>query len=105
MDGVFVVTRGYQCDMASIPLWLGSVAPRVGLWDAPAVMHDAAYGGALTTLDRRRVWLIKPLADQLFREALLASGVSAWRAQVMYWAVRLAGNPSAHPLAAHAKAV
>jgi hypothetical protein len=101
LDGVFCVTRGFQTDMASIPTWLGSVMPRVGAWDAPSVLHDCGYAGALTTLNRARVWLTKDWTDRVFLEALLASGVSAWRAQVMYWAVRLAGDPQAHPLAAH----
>jgi hypothetical protein len=69
------------------------------------VLHDAAYAGALMTLDGRRIWLIKPWADRLFHEALRASGVNAARAQVMYLAVKFAGDPSQHPLAAHANAV
>jgi hypothetical protein len=103
LDGVFCVTRGFQTDLASIPAWLGSVMPRVGAWDAPAVLHDCGYAGALTTLNRARVWLTKDWTDRLFYEALRASGVSAWRAQVMYWAVKIAGDPVAHPLAAHGK--
>jgi len=99
--GVFCVPRAFQTDLASLPTWLGGLFPRVGLYDAPAVLHDGAYAGALITIDRERIWLTKPWADRLFFEAMTASGVSQWRASVMYQAVVWFGNPQAHPLAAH----
>jgi hypothetical protein len=82
-------------------LW--AIAPKVDVYDHAAVIHDAAYGNVLevivTTGDRQRVHLIKPYADNVFREACLAQGVSGFRAWSMYQMVKLFGNPDAHPLA------
>jgi hypothetical protein len=104
LNGIFVCTRGFQTDYASLPIWLGSLFPRVGLYDAPGVLHDAAYAGALTTLNREGIWLTKTWADRLFYEALCACGVSLWRASVLYQAVAWFGRPMKHPLADHQRA-
>lgn len=99
LSGLVVAPRGYQTDLASIPRLAWPVFPKEDLYDAGAVIHDAAYGNALTTMTGDRMFVIKPIADALFREAILALGVSAWRANLMYWAVQQFGTPLGHPLA------
>jgi hypothetical protein len=101
LNGVFCVTRGFQTDMCSVPLWLGTLLPRVGAFDSASVLHDAGYAGALQTIDRARIWLTKAWTDRLFFEALRASEIGQWRASVMYYAVHYFGDQVKHPLAAH----
>lgn len=96
--GIFVASRGFQTDLASIPRLLWVVAPKVDLYDAASVIHDASYGNALSTLDGKRVFAVKDVCDRLFLEGMLSSGVSAWRANLMYSAVKNFSEPDGHPL-------
>jgi hypothetical protein len=100
--GYYVVPRGFQTDLASIPsaLW-GPLLPPVGAHDRAAVLHDAAYAHALLTSDGRRIRCAKHVADDLFDEALRADGVPGWRRVLMAAAVRRFGRLDAHPLQAH----
>lgn len=81
---VVTVPVGFECDMASVPrlpfaYWLfGGVA------DEAAVLHDYAYSGLLGVTRKQ--------ADELFNEAMKASGTAAWRRYPMTWAVRLFGG-------------
>ena len=101
LNGFVIAPRGFQTDLASIPRVAWAIFPKEDLYDAAAVIHDAAYGHALTTLDGDRMHVIKPIADRLFLECLLTLGVSRPRAQLMYWAVVQFGHPETHPLAAN----
>jgi hypothetical protein len=98
-DGVFVAPRGFQSDFASIPGVLGSLFPIVGSYDPVAVIHDAGYMHALTTLSGTRVHTVKHVADNLFAEGLKAVGVGFLRRRLMTRMVRLFGDPAVHPLA------
>jgi hypothetical protein len=97
--GTFVVPRGFQTDFASIPSVLGSLFPIVGAYDPVAVVHDAGYMHALTTLSGTRVHTVKHVADNLFAEGLEAVGVGWLRRRLMTRMVRLFGDPLTHPLA------
>jgi len=102
LNGIFVVPRGFQTDLASIPRLFWVIAPKVDIYDAAAVLHDAAYASAVMTRTmEQRVFLAKEWADRIFLEAMLALGVPAWRASAMYHAVRLFGDFRGHPLAAN----
>jgi len=101
LHGVLVAPRGFQTDLASIPRSLWVLFPKEDLYDQAAVIHDAAYGHALTTTDSARVELVKPWADRIFQEAMVASGVSPTRAALMFRLVSWFGRPAAHPLAAN----
>lgn len=80
-DAVIVPT-GFITDLASVPriplAWL--IAGGIG--DRAAVIHDYLYA---ETKVRRGT------ADAVFLEALLDTGVSAWRARAMWAAVRAFG--------------
>ena len=96
--GLFRVAAGFVTDFASVPRGFWNVFPRQGRWSAAAVLHDAAYRGCLQDRCRRRVTLIRPLADRLFLEAMRASGVNRVTAWLMYTAVRLFAGPVYHGL-------
>lgn len=72
------VPRGFHTDLASVPrvplaYWVAG-----GTGNRAAVVHDY--------LVRKKI-VDRPLADLVFKEALLASGVDRWRAELMFAAV------------------
>ena len=81
---MITVPRGFKTDFASVPrlplsyAFFGNVAHKA------AVVHDFLYQEKLVE---------RKLADDVFYEAMEASGVWAWRRWPMYWAVRLFGGP------------
>ena len=75
--------RGFRCDAASIPRVLWGIYPPWARSNRAAVLHDYLY--TVQPCSRER-------ADALFREALLACGVSSARTWIMWKAVRLGGG-------------
>lgn len=78
------VGGGFVTNLASIPGWAHAIA---NPWEAhawAAVIHDALYGWQPCT---------RAEADKIFLEAMLVSGTPRWKARLMYWAVRYAGEP------------
>lgn len=76
------VPAGFVTDFASVPRGLWNILPKVGQWNRAAVVHDYLY--ATNGVTRQQ-------ADDVFREALCACGVTGWRCQAMYWSVRCCG--------------
>ena len=101
LKAVYVVSRGFQSDLASIPRIAWTVFPPTDIYDPAAVLHDAAYGNAIQLEDSTRVYIGKEIADNLFREALTAVGVGPIRTWLMYQAVHQFGTPDGHPLASN----
>lgn len=101
LRATYVVPAGFSTDLASIPGFAQWAISKVGRHDEPATLHDCAYAGELLVEDvtgsRHPVRLIKPLADRLFREALVTCGVSSRTATAMYWAVSLFGRKGQQP--------
>lgn len=86
----FTVQEDFETDLASIPRflqWLPHLHPN-GRCRRSAVLHDWLYA--------RPQWnpqnLTRQQADEIFREALQAEGLSRRTATVYYWAVRLFGG-------------
>jgi hypothetical protein len=80
---VYEVQVGFLSDLASVPRWAALLFERVeGETASAAVLHDWFYA----THQVPRV-----VADGLFHEALLSSGVGTIRAYVMWAGVRLGG--------------
>lgn len=81
---IFVVPAGFEFDGASIPplLWPVIGSPFDPAFMQPALLHDWLYSSHLVT--RRE-------ADVAFREQLVVNGVTDFRADLMFRAVRLAG--------------
>lgn len=90
--GTYGVIHGFQTNFASIPRGLWNVFPKMGKWDAAAVIHDAAYRRSLYTEAGERVHLIKKYSDRLFYDAMRESGVSLFNARLMYTMVSLFGS-------------
>lgn len=94
LRGELVAPAGFITDYASTPRGSWNLFPRDGPYKWAAVMHDAAYHGALVTNDGLTIHLIKPLADKLFLEGMKALGVSKWKRGFMYAIVaQFGGRP------------
>jgi hypothetical protein len=78
-----VVPAGFVTDFASVPripiaFWLvGDTA------HAAAVVHDYLYATGIFP---------KAVADDVLYEAMVTSGMPAWRCHLIYWGVRLGGR-------------
>jgi hypothetical protein len=82
---IITVKPGLPTDGASIPRWAWRVigGPFSGLYLGPALIHDALY--AAEAMDRKK-------QDEIFLHAMKHVGVSGWKANVMYRAVRIGGG-------------
>lgn len=88
--GEITVPSGFEHDSASVPRmpvvwWLAGDTAH-----AAAVVHDYLYA-CRGNLPDGRVY-DRQQADRVFLEAMSCSEVPAWRARVMYWAVRIFGR-------------
>lgn len=79
---IFVPT-GFRCDAASIPRLVWGIYPPWSKANRAAVVHD--YLCSIQVCSREQ-------ADWIFRDALLACGVSNQRAWIMWKAVRIGGG-------------
>lgn len=86
VDGeLFTVPAGFMTDFASVPRMLWWLYPSRGRrYELAAVIHDWLYSTA-AGLDRAR-------SDRVFRVAMLALGVPAFRAAILWAAVRFGGR-------------
>lgn len=82
LEEVITVPKGFKTDFASIPRFFHRLLPKNGKHDAAAVVHDWLYATAYTD---------KETADLVFLEAMEAIGVSLWKRQTMYRAVKWFG--------------
>jgi len=86
-DSIIVAPAGFLTDFASIPKWV----PRylVDVLDIKvmqaAVIHDYLYSTEQVGYSRKK-------ADAILKEILLILHVPAWRAQIVYFAVRIGGG-------------
>ena len=83
LDGLITVPAGYRTDLASVPRALWSLIPPFGRYSGPAVVHDRLCDQGHAT---------RPLADAVFNEAMIVTGVPAALRWLMYTAVRIAGQ-------------
>lgn len=85
-DKVYTIPAGFATDGASIPRFLWRVcgtpleAPRL----YAAIVHDYLYSGAVPGVTRAE-------ADAIYRDMLIALGVSRFKAAVEYYALRAFG--------------
>lgn len=84
----FHIPAGFLTDFASTPRLLWSIFPPYGRWVKAAVLHDYAYSHPFS-VDGEPI--TRKDADGLFRRVLGEEGCPGWRANVMYWALRLFG--------------
>lgn len=78
------ILKGFKTDGASIPraFWWLIGSPFTGKYVEAALLHDALYASEF--YDRE-------LCDFIFLSEMQNQGVSWWRADLMYWAVRIGG--------------
>ena len=82
-DDVINVGIGFQTDFASIPRLLWAFLPQWGKYGNAAVIHDWLYW------DQRRG---RRASDDIFLEGMKVLEVSAWKRNVIYYAVRAFGG-------------
>jgi len=92
LNGEVIAPAGSITDYASVPQLFWNLFPKDGQWKWAAVLHDGGYRGTLVTRAGEPMHLIKPVADHLFYEAMIASGVSHWKAKFLYWCVAQFGG-------------
>lgn len=85
--------EGTITDLASIPRIFYTIFPPVDDYDPAAVIHDAGYNNKLQTIMGHRIFTVKEVADNLFREGMLSVGVGEDKAELMYDIVRRFGKP------------
>ena len=81
--GLIVVPVGFETDFASVPRLPVLFFLAGGFAKAPSVVHDFLYSEHNN--------FTREQADAVFLEAMEVDGVSAWRRNGMYQAVRLFG--------------
>ena len=87
LDRTVTVPYAFKSDGASVPKALWSHYPPFGNYLAAAVVHDW-----FCVLGHSRSSPIDYVdAAKVFREAMEVLGVSKWKRNKMYWAVRLFG--------------
>ena len=82
-DDVINVGIGFQTDFASIPRLLWAFLPQWGKYGNADVIHDWLYW------DQRRG---RRASDDIFLEGMKVLEVSAWKRNVIYYAVRAFGG-------------
>lgn len=90
--GVWVVQAGYRTDFASIPPLFWGVLPRDGPYSRAAVLHDAGYDDAVTTMDGQPVHMTKSVADDALLEAMEADQVNNVTSTIISVSVRMFGR-------------
>lgn len=87
IDGIatIIVPGGFETDFASVPRFLLTYVLTGNTAHAPAVVHDYLYRKAGWTVTRKQ-------ADDVFLEAMKATGVPGWRRWLMYAGVRAGGG-------------
>jgi len=89
---VVVVPAGSITDFASIPSIFWSLLPSWGKYGKAAVVHDWLYHQHNILSRGSKSSITRKEADIIFYEGMLVSGTRRWKAEVMYWAVRLFGQ-------------
>lgn len=90
-DVLFVIPKSFKTDLASVPEFLHFFCKEYGKHNRSAILHDILYAAELVP---------RKMADEIFKAALLWSGVPGWKASYMHWAVSTFGwfrYKEAHP--------
>jgi hypothetical protein len=80
VNGYVTAPKDFDSDLASIPESVQSLVPKVGTYDAAALIHDWLYATMLFS---------KTECDNIFLRAMKDAGVSYFKRYTIYWAVRL----------------
>jgi len=80
------VKRRFETDLASIPQPFHWLISKLGRYNKPSVLHDAAYQGVIIGYVFNRAD-----ADLVFLDSMVDFGVVRWKRTLMYWGVRIFG--------------
>jgi hypothetical protein len=80
---VIKIPAGWVTDFASVPRFFWRVLPPMGRYSLAAIAHDYLYWSGMVPKDE---------ADNIFLELMKHLGVSAWKRNTMYQAVKLFGK-------------
>ena len=78
--GFITAPKDFDSNLASIPQSVQNLIPKVGTYDAAALIHDWLYATMMYP---------KKDCDNIFLRAMKDSGVSYVKRYTIYWAVRL----------------
>lgn len=81
-DEVIHIPEDFVTDLASIPMIVRGIIPRIGKHCQAAVVHD--FICKYNLYSRKR-------CDEIFLEAMEVLGVPAWKRKAMFYAVRMFG--------------
>jgi hypothetical protein len=85
VDGTpFTVPKGVKTDGASVPRAFWSIMPPLSNYTNAAIVHDWLY--QTKRIDNRKI------VDKIFLYAMAYLGVSRWKRNIMYRAVRMFGG-------------
>ena len=87
-DLTIVVPAGFKTDFGSVPRLYATYALFGNVGHEAATVHDFCYRRPLDADVSREV------ADEIFHDALLDSGVARWKARLMWLGVRIGGHRS-----------
>ena len=76
------VPKGFVTDFASIPRPFRILIPKLGRYNKAAVLHDFLY---------QTQHYSRAQTDYIFLNAMVDLDVAGWKANLMYWCVRLGG--------------
>lgn len=82
------VPEGFITDFASIPRAFWTILPPDGQYTQAAVLHDFLYSKKGKVFE---IPLNRKDCDEIFAESMKVLGVSSWKINVMYSAVRSFG--------------
>lgn len=87
------VPKGFITDLASIPRFFWRIIPPVGKYNKAAVIHDFLYrGGTIEYVVGNNHRLpTRRETDRIFKNIMQQLKVPAWKREVMFSAVRMAG--------------
>lgn len=92
LDDQIEVAAGFEFDGESIPVWAQTFAPPFGQSRRGAAVHDWLYRhGGYYRATGQFVRVTRKQADAVYKELVLAKGLSSWRANMRYGVLRLLG--------------
>jgi hypothetical protein len=86
-DYCIVIPTGFETDLASVPAVFRPICSTYGAYNRASIVHDYLYfckGKLSHSGPKFSRWQ----CDKIFFDIMIADGVPAWQALLMYWAVK-----------------
>lgn len=90
------IPEGFSTDFSSVPRFLWAILPPHGYATGASILHDYMYRSRplqprFGVGPKARLGIERYIADKVFEENLVTSGMKKWQAYLMYIAVRIFG--------------